>query len=91
MLTPLSLRIQWVNGQEESHCTEVDIKTSPKAQRVKNPPAMQKTQEITGSVPGLERSSGERNDNPLQCSCLGNPMDRGVLWAIVHAVSKSWT
>ena len=31
-----------------------------------------------GSVPGLERSPGEGNDNPLQCSCLGNPLDRGA-------------
>ena len=28
---------------------------------------------------------------PLQCSCLGNPMDRGAWWAIVHGVTKSWT
>ena len=33
-----------------------------------------------GSFPGLERSPGEGNDDPLQYSCLGNPMDRGVLW-----------
>ena len=31
-----------------------------------------------GSIPGLERSPGEGNDNPLQCSCLENPMDRGA-------------
>ena len=30
-----------------------------------------------GSIPGLGRSPGERNGNPLQCSCLENPMDRG--------------
>ena len=34
---------------------------------------------------------GEGNGNPLQYSCLGNPMDRGVWWATVHGVSKSWT
>ena len=34
---------------------------------------------------------GEGNGNPLQCSCLENPMDRGVQWATVHRVSKSWT
>ena len=32
-----------------------------------------------GSIPGLVRSSGEGNGNPLQCSCLGNPMDGGAL------------
>ena len=34
---------------------------------------------------------GERNGNPLQYSCLENTMDRGVWWATVHRVSKSWT
>ena len=42
---------------------------------VENPPA---NTGDTGSIPGLGRSPGERNDNPLQYSCLGNPMDRGV-------------
>ena len=36
-----------------------------------------------GSIPGLGRSSGEGNGNPLQYSCLGNPMDRGAWWATV--------
>ena len=44
-----------------------------------------------GSIPGLGRSPGEGNSNPLQYSCLENPMDRGVWWAIVHGVAKSWT
>ena len=35
-----------------------------------------------GSVPGLGRSPGEGNGNPLQYSCLGNPMDGGAFWAI---------
>ena len=37
-----------------------------------------------GSVPGLGRSPGEGNGNPLQCSCLENPMDGGAWWAAVH-------
>ena len=41
-----------------------------------------------GSIPGLERCSGEGNGNPLQCSCLGNPMDRGAWSAAVHGVAK---
>ena len=45
----------------------------------------------TGSIPGLGRSSGEGNDNPLQYSCLGNPMDRETWQAVVHRVAKSWT
>ena len=41
-----------------------------------------------GSIPGLGRSPGEGNGNPLQYSCLGSPMDRGAWWAPVHGVSK---
>ena len=44
-----------------------------------------------GSIPGLERSPGEGNSNPLQYSCLENPMDRGAWWAPVHGVVKSQT
>ena len=43
------------------------------------------------SIPGLGRSPGEGNGNPLQYSCLGNPMDRGAWQATVHGVAKSWT
>ena len=35
--------------------------------------------------------SGERNGNPLQCSCLENPTDRGAWWATVHGVAQRWT
>ena len=44
-----------------------------------------------GSIPGLGRSPGEENGNPLQDSCLENPMDRGAWWATICGVSKSWT
>ena len=44
-----------------------------------------------GSIPGLGRSPGEGNGNPLQYSCLENPMDRGAWWATVHGVTKSRT
>ena len=44
-----------------------------------------------GSIPGLGRSSGEGNGNPLQYSCLENSMDGGAWWATVHGVTKSWT
>ena len=44
-----------------------------------------------GSIPGLGRSPGEGNGNPLQYSCLENPMDRGAWRATVHRVEKSWT
>ena len=42
----------------------------------------------TGSIPGLGRSPGEAKGNPLQYSCLGNPMDRGAWQAIVYEVAK---
>ena len=44
-----------------------------------------------GSIPGSGRSSGEGSGNPLQYSCLENPMDGGAWWATVHGVSKSRT
>ena len=47
--------------------------------------------EDLGSVPGLERSSGEGNGDPLQYSCLENPRDRGAVWSTVHGVAKSQT
>ena len=56
---------------------------------VKNPFAVQKTQ--VQSLSREDRSPGEQNGNPLQYSCLGNPMDRGAWRATVHVVSKSQT
>ena len=44
-----------------------------------------------GSIPGSGRSSGEGNGNPLQYSCLENPMDGGAWWATVHGVATSRT
>ena len=44
-----------------------------------------------GLIPGLGRSPGGGHGNSLQYSCLENPMERGVCWATVHAVSKSLT
>ena len=43
------------------------------------------------SIPRLEGSPGEGNGNPLQYSCLENPMDRGTWWATVYEVAKSQT
>ena len=52
---------------------------------VKNPPA---NAGDVNSIPELGRSSGERNGNPLQYSCLENSTDRGAWWATVHGVMK---
>ena len=57
---------------------------------VKNPPAKADVRDI-GSIPGSQRSPAEGNHNPLQNSCLGNPMDREAWWATVHKVTKSQT
>ena len=43
-----------------------------------------------GSIPGLGRSPGAGKGNPLENSCLENPMDRGAWWATVHGVVKEW-
>ena len=45
----------------------------------------------TGSIPGLGRSSGGGNSNPLQYSWLENPMDRGDWWATIHSFTKNQT
>jgi len=44
-----------------------------------------------GLIPGFGRFPGEGNGNPLQYSCLENPMDRGPWWITVHGVAKSRT
>ena len=55
------------------------------AQTVKNLPAGE-----LGLIPEPGRSPGEENGNPLQYSCLDNPMDTGAWRATVHIVTKSW-
>ena len=52
---------------------------------------VQKTVRDVGSIPGLGRFPGGGHGNPLQYSCLENPMDRGAWWATVHGVAKSQT
>ena len=58
---------------------------------VKNMPADAGDERDVGSIPGSGKSPGGGNSNPLQYSCLGNPMDRGAWWATVHGVAESWT
>ena len=62
-----------------------EIQDFPGGSVVKNSPAIAGN---TGSIPGLERSPGERNGNPFQYSCLWNPMDREAWRATVHGVTK---
>ena len=56
---------------------------------VKNLPAKQEKQ--VQSIPGSGRFPGEGNDNLLQCSCLGNPMDNAAWWATGNGLQKSKT
>ena len=73
---------QW---QDSTNIFGGSITGHPGSSVVKNPPA---NAGDIASISGLGRSYGEGNDNPLQYSCLGNPMHRGSWWAIVHAVGK---
>ena len=58
---------------------------------VKNLPAIAGDIKDAGLIPGLGRSPGGGHGNPLQYSCLENPMDRGAWWATVHRLTKSLT
>ena len=58
------------------------------AQWIKNMPAMQEMAGDACSIPRSGRSPGERNGNPLQYSCLGNPKDRGDWQATIQGVAK---
>ena len=57
----------------------------PGGSMIRNPPA---DAEDMGLIPGSERFPEKGNGNPLQYSCLGNPIDRGVWQATVHEVAK---
>ena len=81
-----------MNLYSENQENQKETKNSVKEQgmvvqwlKKKNPPA---NAEDKGSIPGLRRSPGEGNGNPLQYSCLGNPIDRGAWQATVHGVTK---
>ena len=58
---------------------------------VKNPPAGAGDARDVGSIPGLRRYPGGGNENPLQCSRQGNPVDRGAWLAAIHGAAKTWT
>ena len=71
-------------------CTYI-FRASQVALLVENPPANARDVRDRGLIPGSGRSPGGGNGNPLQYSCLENPMDRGAWWAMVHSVTKSQT
>ena len=72
-------------------CIDKIGRASQVALVVKNPPASAGDARDTGSIPGLGRSPGEGNGNPLQYSRLENSMDREIWQSTVHKVTKSWT
>ena len=73
-------------GRKESDTTErLHFRASVVAQMVK---CLAYNAGDLGSIPGSGRSPGEGNSNPLQYSCLENPMDTGGWWATVHRVVK---
>ena len=61
------------------------FKGFPGGSVVKNSPVKARN---TDSIPRSGRSPGGGNRNPLQCSCPGNPVDRGAWWATVHGIAK---
>ena len=66
----------------------IQLRECPRSSVLKNLPA---NAEDLGSIPGLERYPEGENGNPLQCSWLGNPMDRAAYRATIHGVTKSDT
>ena len=78
------------------YCSQIDNFTVwitalinfPDGSVVKNLPANAGDTRDMGSIPGLGRSTGGGNGNPLQYSCLQNSMDRGAWWATVHRVAE---
>ena len=68
-------------------CVHTHTMGFPGGSALKNPPA--NTGDM-GLISASDISPGKGNGNPLQCSCLGNPMDRRAWQATVHGVAKSW-
>ena len=71
----------------------INLKTSSQFQRLTGKESSCNAGDTgdTGWIPGSGRAPGEGHGNPLQHSCLGNPMDRGEWWPTVHGAAKSWT
>ena len=74
-----------VGREEETGSANQQGGGFPIGTMVENPPA---NAGDAGSIHGSGRSPGEGNGNPLQYSCLGNPMGRGAWWTTVHEISK---
>ena len=67
-------------------CPKIHSKVGfPGVSVIKNPPV---SAGDVGLIPGLVSSPGGGNSNPLQYSCLDDPMDRGNFWATVHGIAR---
>ena len=78
-----------VSFRQNNKCLPKDVQASQVMLEVKNLPANAGDTRDTGLTLGLGRSPGGRNGNPLQYSCLENPMDRGAWQGTVQGVTKS--
>ena len=77
--------------KRSNRCGPYPRESFPVAPVVQNPPASAGDRRDAGSILGSGKSPGEGHGNPLQYSCLENPMDRGAWWATAHRVSKGRT
>ena len=83
---------KYLNEETESNAdNQRGFQGFPGGSVVKNSPASAGNAKNAGLIPELGKSPGGGNSNPLQYSCLENPMDRGVWWATVQGVTKSQT
>ena len=78
------------NGSTRFGCIRFLVRDSQVAPVVKNPSANAGDIRDASLIPGSGRCPGEGYGNPLQYSCLENPMGGGAGWATVHRVAKSW-
>ena len=100
---PLTCRVSSVGarnkaGDHEYLQENINLKQNNKLKRasqaalmVKNPPANASKGRNVGLIPGWGRSPGEGHSNPLQYSCMENPIDKGAWWASVYGVAQSRT
>ena len=84
----VSMYVGYIYDQKMFGGYSVLVWASQVALVVNNLPANAGDIRDVGSIPGLGRSPGKGHGNPLQYSCLENPMDRGAWWAIVHRVQR---
>ena len=87
---PVSSGIRmWISGARRHYMVySMQLYASQVALVIKNPPANAGDRRDMNSIPGSGRSPEEGHSNPLQYSCLENPMDRGAWWAIIHGLHR---